>query len=79
MKASPEIELLVGTVLCVYSLVILWSTIRRPKLLDHWLLRPRWWGTGPRAGRIGAAFGGMVWLLIGVWLIGLAANRLGWA
>jgi hypothetical protein len=78
MRASAELELLLGIAFCTYSLVTLWSAIWRPKLLDHWLLRPRWFGaTGPRAGRIGAAFGAIVWLCIGFWLIHLAANRLG--
>ena len=77
MKASPEIELIAGLILCVTSLAMLWSAICDPKLHDHWLLRPRWWGHGPRAGRLGAAFGAVFWLAIGIWLISLAVNRLG--
>ena len=76
MKAPPMIDLLVGLVLTIYACVSLWSVIFRPKLLDHWLLRPRWWGTGPRAGRAGAAFGGVVWLAIGVWIIWAGLKRL---
>ena len=76
MKAPPEVELVFGIGLSVYSLVMLWSASYRPKLLDRWWLRPRWEGTGPRAGRVGAAFGAAVWLCVGVFVIHHAVGQL---
>ncbi len=76
MKAPPALELLLGLLLTTYGATTLWSAFFRPKLLDHRLLQPRWWGTGPKAGRIGAILGGVVWSGIGAWLIWLALHRL---
>ena len=70
MQASPELEALFGLCLAIYASVTVVAAIWRPKLLDHGLLRPRWWGYGPRAGRAAAAFGSGVWLTIGLALLG---------
>ncbi len=76
MKASPEIEALFGLCLAIYASVTITAAIWRPKLLDHGLLRPRWWGYGPRAGRVAAGLGSGVWLTIGLALLGKAFHVL---
>jgi len=77
MKAPPEVELLIGVILVVNSGVTIWAVVFRPKLLDHWFLRPRWFNSsGPRAGPVGAMLGALIWLVIGVWIISLSIGRL---
>src|SRR5687768_8594467 len=76
MKAPPEIQALFGIGLMAYALVTLGAAIWCPKLLDNPLLRPRWWGSGPRASRAAAGFGSGVWLTIGILLVGNALNVL---
>ena len=76
MKAPPEFELLLGVLLVLNGIVTIWAAAFRPKLLSHWLLRPRWFGAGgPRAGRVGATFGALVWLGIGLWLVRLSVSH----
>lgn len=78
MKASPVVELLIGVILVANSCVTIWAAIFRPKLLDHWLLRPRWFGAGSlRAGPVGATIGAAFWLGIGTWILWLSIGRLG--
>lgn len=76
MKASPEIQALVGCFFIVYALIAFFAAIWRPKLLDHALMRPRWWGFGPRATRAAVAFGSGFWSTVGVWLLGGALGIL---
>jgi hypothetical protein len=76
MKASPEIQALFGIGIMVYALVMLGAAIWWPKLLNNPLLRPRWWGFGPRASRAAAGIGSGFWLTIGMFLLGNALNIL---
>ena len=76
MKAPPEFELLLGVLLVLNGSVTIWAASFRPMLLSRWLLRPRWFGAGgPRAGRVGATFGALVWLGIGLWLVRLSVSH----
>ena len=76
MKANPEIQVLFGLGLILYTLVTLVCAIGFPKYLDNPFLRPRWWGFGPRATRLAVVFGSGVWLTIGAFLVGNAIDML---
>ena len=76
MKASPEVGAMFGVALCAYAIVTASVAISRPKLLNHWALRPKWWGFGPRASPFASALGSGVWFSIGVFLIDLWAKVL---
>jgi hypothetical protein len=77
MQAPPEVELLVGAMFVVNSGVTILVVVFRPKLLGHWMLRPRWFNaSGPRAGPIGATIGALVGLVIGVCIILHSIGRL---
>lgn len=66
MKAPPEVELVIGSLIVIYSAATIWAAHWRPKLLDHWAFRPRLFsGVGPRVGPVGAYLGGLLWLVIG--------------
>jgi len=72
MKANPEIQVLFGLGLILYTLVTLVCAIAFPKYLDNPFLRPRWWGFGPRATRLAVVFGSGFWLTIGGFVVGNA-------
>ena len=75
MKLPPFFELLLGVASVAYASVMFWAAVFRPRLLAHPLLRPRWIsGQGARAGRIGAAFGAIVWFCVGGWLAWLSLH-----
>ena len=77
MKASPAIEFLVGAVLVGNFCLTLLAVFIRPKLLNHWLVRPRWFGVaGPLAGPVGAMFGAIVWLAFGLLLVWHSVGQL---
>ncbi|MFC3715963.1 hypothetical protein ACFONC_07360, partial [Luteimonas soli] len=76
MKASPEIQALIGIGFMVYALVTIYAAIWRPKLLNNPFLRPRWWGFGPRASRAAAGVGSGAWLTIGAFVLGNALGIL---
>jgi hypothetical protein len=76
MKASPEAGAIFGVVLCAYAIVTASVAVSRPKLLNHWAFRPKWWGFGPRASPFAAAVGSGVWFCIGLFLIDMWAHIL---
>ena len=76
MKASPEVQALIGAGLVIYALVTLGAAIFWPKALENPFLRPRWWGFGPRASRAASGVGSGFWLLIGFLLLAGVFNVL---
>ena len=65
MRVSAEIQALVAVGLVVYGTVALYAAIWRPKLLDNPLVRPRWWGFGPKASRPASGFAAGAWIVLG--------------
>jgi hypothetical protein len=74
MTISPAFAALIGLGFLAYGSAILFAALWRPTLLSHPLLRPRWWGFGPRATRIASGLGSGAHLVIGSFLIAHAAG-----
>jgi hypothetical protein len=77
VRLSPLGGAIVGIALCLSGTVTIYAAVWRPKWLDNFLLRPRWFNvSGPKAGRIGATLGASVTFVIGAMLVNAWAGLL---
>ena len=76
MDTFNEFQALFGLGLTMYALVSLYAILWRPKMLSNPILRPRWFGFGPKASRAAAGFGSFGWLTIGIFALGHAFDAL---